>query len=105
MKLVDLISYFRQGGTFEGFCKSNTLDAESEVIEVYAEEPTSIESNLGFFAIEETEGQVEFQSGEKNYRNLFDFFYFLEAIEEIKGSDTEDAAFAESLFSYAINDA
>ncbi len=105
MKLIDLVSYFRQGGISEDFCKSNSLDPESEVIEVYAEEPVSFESNLGFFPIEETEGQIEHQSDGKKYHNLFDFFYFLEAIEEVKNNDVQDIVLAESLFSYALNDA
>ena len=105
MKLFDLISYFRHGGTFEDFCESNSLDLESEVIEVYAEAPANLESCLGFFPIEETEGQIEYQSNGMKYHNLFDFFYFLEVNEEVKNSNLQDVILAQRLFSYAINDA
>ena len=54
MQLIDLVSYFRQGGTFEGFCTTHSLNSEAEVIEIYAQEPVSLESSLGFFPVEET---------------------------------------------------
>jgi hypothetical protein len=106
MKLIDLIAIFRQGGTFEDFCKEHTLNAESEVIEIYAQEPVNLESQLGFFAAEETEGRVEFQSQGVQYHNLFDFFYFLEVIEDLKGNEEpSDAELTQKLFSYAVKDA
>jgi hypothetical protein len=105
MKLIDLIAYFRQGKTFEEFCRSQGLNAESEVIEIYAQEPVSLEAQLGFFPIEETGGRIEFESGGVKYFNLFDFFYFLEAIEDIKVSEKTDSEFALKLYTYAITDA
>lgn len=106
MKLIDLISFFRRGGAFEDFCKAQKLNEEAEVIEIYAQEPVGLEAELGFFPIEETEGRVEFQSEGVRYHNLFDFFYFLEVIEDIKGSEKPtDAELAQKLFSYAIKDA
>lgn len=76
MRLINLIKFFRQGGFFADFCKAQSLNQASEVIEVYAEKPVHLMSELGFFSIEETEGRVEFQSGGRRYQNLFDFFYF-----------------------------
>src|SRR5262249_23530787 len=106
MKLVDLISFFRQGGAFEDFCAANGLSTASEVIEIYAQEPVSLEAQLGFFPVEETEGRVRFQSGGLTYHNLFDFFYFLEVIEDLKGSESPgNEELAQQLFSYAIRDA
>jgi hypothetical protein len=106
MKLIDLIAFFRQGRTFEDFCKAQALNIESEVIEIYAQEPVCLEADLGFFPIEETKGKVEFQSEGVLYQNLFDFFYFLDAIEEIKDSgEPTDLELAHKLFSYAMKDA
>jgi hypothetical protein len=106
MKLVDLVAYFRLGGTFEGFCKAQALNAEAEVIEIYAQRPVNLDSPLGFFPIEETEGKIEFQSEGLQYQNLFDFFYFLNVIEDIKGNELPgDAELAQSLLSYALKDA
>jgi hypothetical protein len=106
MKLIDLVTYFRHGGTFEDFCKKHSLNAKSEVIEIYAQAPASLESQLGFFPIEETEGQAEFLSDGVKYQTLFDFFYFLDVIEDLKDNDTPgDAELAQKLLSYALKDA
>jgi hypothetical protein len=107
MKLIDLVSYFRQGGTFEDFCKTHSLNSEAEVIEIYAQEPVNLESSLGFFPVEETGGLVAYMSGGVKYRNLFDFFYFLDVIEEVKAKDAppKDAELAQILLSYALKDA
>lgn len=105
MKLADLVSIFRRGETFQGFCEANSLDPESEAVEIYAKCPVSVESELGFFPIEEAEGKIHFESDGVQYSNLFDFFYFLEAIEEIKESHKmSDLEIAKRLFCYAIND-
>jgi hypothetical protein len=106
MKLIDLVSYFRHGGTFEDFCKTQGLNAESEVIEIYAQVPVGLESQLGFFPIEETEGKAEFSSNGIKYKTLFDFFYFLDVIEDLKGVQIpEDGELAQKLLSYALKDA
>jgi len=106
MKLIDLIAFFRQGGAFEDFCKTQGLSKDSEVIEIYVLEPISLDSPLEFFPIEETGGQIEFRSGEFLYHNLFDFFYFLEVIEDVKGNKKiTDLELAQKIFSYAIKDA
>jgi hypothetical protein len=106
MKLIDLIDYFRSEGNFDKFCKNNDLSSESEVIEIYAERPVTLNSQLGFFPIEETQGRIEIRIGGKAYRNLFSFFYFLDAIDEAKQmKHIGNEELAEKLFSYAINDA
>ena len=106
MKLVDLISYFRSGGDFYSFCQERMLNAESEVIEIYAQKPVNLESQLGFFPIEETEGQVDFSVQGVSYQNLFDFFYFLDVIKDTsENTNLGDAELAKTLLAYALNDA
>lgn len=107
MKLSELIKYFRDGGSFESFCNERNLDSEAEVIEVYAEQPITLESSLSFFAIEETEGQSVYESKGVTYHNLFDFYYFQDVIEEVNalGESPTNEQLAESLLSYAIHDA
>lgn len=108
MKLVDLVSYFRKGGSFELFCQNNFLNSESEVIEIYMEKPFSLDKDIMFFEIEKTEGRVEYVSNNVTYHNLFDFYYFLDAVEESNDSQNKsmtDIDLANMLFSYAINDA
>jgi hypothetical protein len=106
MNLIDLISYFRRGGTFEDFCETHALDTDSEVIEIYALEPVGLDSPLGFFPIDVTEGRTEVVSGGAKYQNLFDMFYFLDVIVEVKGIDVpNDSELAQTLLTYALNDA
>ena len=106
MQLIHLIAFFRRDGNFDDFCEQHSLNAESEVIEIYAREPMSLESQLGFFPSEETEGRIEFQSQGVKYHNLFDFFYFLEVVKDSKSSEQlSDEELAQKLFSYALKDA
>jgi hypothetical protein len=106
MKLIDLIAFFRQGGTLEAFCKAQKLEEVAEVLEIYAQEPVSLEAELGFFPIEKTDGQIEFESEGVHYHNLFDFFYFLDVIEQVKGSEEPtNSELARKIFAYAMNDA
>lgn len=108
MKLVDLIAYFRQGGSFESFCQEYSLDAEAEVIEVYMAKPFSLDTNLSFFEIEKTEGSIEYISSRITFYNLFDFYYFLDVIEDLKeggNKELSDREVANRLLSYAIKDA
>jgi hypothetical protein len=106
MKMIDLVAYFRNGGTFEDFCKMQALDSRSEVIEIYAQAPVSLDSQLRFFPIEETGGQAEVVSDGIKYQTLFDVVYFLEVIGERKGRESlGDAELAQILISYALKDA
>lgn len=108
MKLVDLVHYFRNGGSYEEFCRSQSLELESEVIEVYMEMPFDLDNEIAFFEIEKTEGKVEYLFKETKYFNLFDFYYFLDTIEESKNSENKsltDAQIASMLLSYARDDA
>lgn len=108
MKLVDLVHYFRNGGDFEEFCLQQAINAESEVIEIYMQKPFSLESELAFFEIEKTEGAVEYSLNNVKYYNLFDFYYFMDVIEESNNSqngELTDNEIAKILLSYAINDA
>jgi hypothetical protein len=105
MQLIDLVTYFRHEGNFEDFCKQHALNAESEVIEIYAQVPAGLESRLGFFPIEETEGQAEFLSDGVRYQTLFDFFYFLEVIKDANTQESlKDAELAQILMSCALKD-
>ncbi|UKB85364.1 hypothetical protein LF887_06985 [Chryseobacterium sp. MEBOG06] len=110
MKLLELVKYFRDGHSFEEFCQTYSLDLQSEVIEIYMEQPLKIDNELAFFEIEKTEGNIEYEYEYKNikYSNLFDFYYFLDAIEESKNAKNHSLSneqLTKLLFNYAINDA
>ncbi|NVK52506.1 MAG: hypothetical protein HWD85_06190 [Flavobacteriaceae bacterium] len=106
MSLIELVDLFLNGKNFESFCSSQSLNINSEVIEVYMKKPFSITSELKFFEIEMTEGAIEYDYNGQLYYNLFDFYYFQETIEEFKNSNDLDAInIAKILISYSINDA
>ncbi|WP_295230299.1 hypothetical protein [uncultured Chryseobacterium sp.] len=72
------------------------------------EEPLDLNGNLGFFEIEKTEGAYEFFNNNIKYINLFDFYYFLDAIEDSNNDvnkELSDRKITEILYEYAINDA
>ncbi|PTT43699.1 hypothetical protein DBR28_00190 [Chryseobacterium sp. HMWF028] len=104
MKLLELIQFFRNGGSYEELCQLQNLDIESEVIEIYMKQPLKIDNDLGFFEIEKTEGKIEYSSDGIQYSNLFDFYYFLDAIEEAKPLISNEEP-TKILYNYAINDA
>lgn len=108
MKLVELVNYFREGRAYEGFCPSQSLNVESEVVDIYMGKPFSLDNDLAFFEIESTEGKVEYTFNGVKYFNLFDFYYFLDAIEESNNDENvslKDDIIAKRLYDYAINDA
>lgn len=108
MKLLELVKYFRHGGSYESFCDKESLDHESEVVEIYMKKPLDLNSDLGFFEIEKTEGAYEFNNNNINYINLFDFYYFLDAIEDSNietNKKLTDENLTKVLYEYGINDA
>lgn len=107
MILVDLVKYFRKGGTYEQFCKNHSLNLESEVVEIYMKKPFSIDNDLAFFEIEDTEGKIEYTINGESFYNLFDFYYFQDAIEESNSQNNillSDDMVAKKLYDYAMND-
>ena len=108
MKLLELVKYFRSGGSYENFCNEQLIDPDSEVVEIYMEETLDLNSNLGFFEIEKTEGASEVKNLNIKYINLFDFHYFLDSIEDSK-NDVDNILSNEKLtkliYEYAMNDA
>lgn len=108
MKLLELVSYFKDGGSFKEFCEKLSLNLESEVVEIFMTKPFHLENDLSFFEIEKTEGRVEFNQDGIMYHNLFDFYYFLGVIEESNleaDKSISNIEIAERLLSFAINDA
>jgi hypothetical protein len=108
MNLVELVNYFRKGGSYEAFCQQQSLDIESEVVEIYMEKPFKLDNDLAFFEIEHTEGKIEYSFNGVTYFNFFDFYYFRDAIEESnndKNISLTDGEIAKRLYDYAMNDA
>ncbi len=106
MKLIELIGFFRNGGTYSKFCNENSLDAKSEVIEIYAELPLNTESHIRFLPIEESKGANKMKIEGIDCINLFDFFYFQDVISDAKKTpEINDQDLAIKLMDYAIKDA
>ena len=50
MKLIELISYFRKEEcSLEEFCKRQSLNFDSEVIEIYMPKPFNLNTEIEFF--------------------------------------------------------
>jgi len=108
MKLLELINFFRDGGSLKEFCHLQSLHEESEVIEIFMEIPLNIDNELRYFEIEKTGGSTEYTDNGINYHNLFDFYYFLDAIEEANNNQNRflsNEELAKLLYNYAIHDA
>jgi len=108
MNLVDLVHYFKNGASYEEFCLSQSLDLESEAIEVYMKRPFDINNELAFFEIEKSNGKIEYFFEGASYFNLFDFYHFLDTIEESRYETNKhlaDDEIARILLAYADNDA
>ncbi|KAF2333275.1 hypothetical protein [Flavobacterium nitrogenifigens] len=106
MNLLELIKYFRSNGKYEAFCLSRSLNTNSEAIDIYMTKPFVLNKELAFFEIEDTEGKIEYTFNGLKYFNLFDFYFFLDAIEELNNDfSMNDNLLAQKLFNYAIQDA
>lgn len=108
MNLIELVCFFRDGGSFENFCDMKSLNKESEVVEIYMRESYDLGNQLAFIAIEESNGAIEMLLEDVKYLNLFDFYFFIDAIEEVNNDQNKslsDADIAAYLLSLAINDA
>ena len=106
MTIIELINYFRTNGDQEEFFKNNSLDTESEVVEIYMRKPFNIHNEIRFFEIEKTEGNIEYEIDAVKYYNLIDFYYFLDFIDESKvNKSLSDEKLAEIFYNYCINDA
>lgn len=108
MNLIGLIEYFRSGGDYEIFLKEYSLDIDSEVIEIYMVKPFSLNANITFFEIEKTNGKIEYEVNGIKYHNLFDFYYFLDVMGDVKNKSYDELSnekLAKILLDYAVEDA
>ncbi|MEZ0452782.1 hypothetical protein ABTW24_14390 [Sphingobacterium thalpophilum] len=85
-----------------------SLNEESGAIEIFMETPLDIHNKLRYFEIEKTGGSIEYTDNGVSYYNLFDFYYFLDTIEEANNNQNRSLSnqeLAKLLYNYAINDA
>ncbi|MEP6612669.1 MAG: hypothetical protein ABJA76_12315 [Mucilaginibacter sp.] len=106
MNLINLIPYLKSSNGIAELYKLNNLNVESEVILIYVIELLTIDSEVVFFEIEETEDDVLYQKNGINYIQLFPVNYAKELIEDFSGLGyDDDLKIARRLLEYRINDA
>lgn len=108
MSLPELIEYFRNDGTYEGFCKLHRLESDADVTEIYMQKPYGLNNKLEFFKVEETAGKKLYNYNGSDFNYLFDFNYFLSAVKEADRPAsrlTTDIDLALRLIDYAERDA
>ncbi|WP_116789414.1 hypothetical protein [Flavobacterium psychrotrophum] len=90
MTFPELINYFREeDGTYESFCKMQRLDGDAESVEIYMPKPFGLNSKLEFFKTDETGGKPQYSYNGSAFYNLFNFYYFLNALKESERDDNK----------------
>ena len=106
MKLLDLINLFKTDIVFEDFLKDNSLNLNSECIEIYMKDKIHPNSELAFFEIENTNDKIVFEKNSVKYYSLFDFYFFIDCMSEAKDDKTlSSEKLVKILINYSINDA
>ena len=108
MKLLDLINLFKTDIVFEDFLKDNSLNLNSECIEIYMKDEIHSNSELAFFEIENenTDGCIVFEKNNIKYHIFFDFHFFIDFMNEAKeNKNLSSEKIVEILINYSINDA
>lgn len=88
MTLPELINYFWMGNTYEDFCKTTGIKSEAEAIEIFAQKPFGLNSKLEFFKEDAIAGKTEYSYNGADFYSLFNFYYFLNAVQEGEKNET-----------------
>lgn len=108
MKLIDLIEYLKNSFLLEKLYESQKFNSESEAIIVYMKDSISLNSEICFFEIEETEDEMLFEKNGIKYFQFFPIDYAVSLIESdlnLKNNGYSNSEIAERLLSYRIKDA
>ena len=110
MNLIDLINRFKKDQDFEIFCSEQSLNFDSESIQIYMQKAFDVKSDIFFFEDEVVKGLIEYKANGKIYHNLFDFYYFQDVIQDYINNynslgKLSSEELASILLNYAINDA
>ncbi|MBK7884941.1 MAG: hypothetical protein IPJ81_15030 [Chitinophagaceae bacterium] len=107
MKLIDLIEYLIEPGKMENLYQQRKLNTESEALLIYMQNELSLESNIAFFKIEETEDDLKFVKNGLQYVQLFPIDYAIELIEsdlDLKNKGYTNLEIAKRLLEYRLKD-
>ena len=108
MNIIQLIEIYKSGDGLDKLIQIEGLKKDSEVIEVFSTKPFSIDTELSFVEIEESEGKIKFEINGLLKYNLFDLFFFEDFIEDSEGPEHNNKTneqLAKVLLDYAVNDA
>ena len=108
MKLIDFIELLKDSDKLKQVIIGQNQNVDSEALLIYMKETLDIDSEIRFFAIEETKDNLVFEKDETKYVQLFPLDY----AEEIVNSDFNLATkglsnleIAERLLEYRKKDA
>lgn len=108
MKLDELIEYLLDPEKLEGFYEEESVNNESEALLIYMEGALSLDAEIVFFGIEETEDDLVFEINGKKYFQLFPVDYAIELIEsdlKLKNKGYTNTEIAQRLLDYRLRDA
>jgi hypothetical protein len=90
MKLNNLIEYLVNPEKLEDLYKNENLSTGSEALLIYMREELNLDSEIKFFAVEETEDDLIYEKNGVQYIQLFPIDYAIELIEsdlDLKGKE------------------
>lgn len=108
MLLEELITYFRNNGDYEMFCKDNNIDVNTDVIQFYLKPPYNKSSVVKMVAVEDASDRIEVQIDGEKYLNAFSFYYIEDLMEEINNGEYKnmsDSDIINMVINYLINNA
>lgn len=108
MKLINLIEYLESPDKLEALYVNEKLNTDSEALLIYMQGALDLESEVKFFAIEETEDDLVYEKDGIRYEQFFPIDYAIELIEsdlDLKGKGYSNLEIAKRLLEYRIKDA
>lgn len=108
MKLVNLMAYLLNSDKLEELYEREKLDTDSEALLIYMKGELSLDSEIKFFEMEETEDDLVYEKSGTKYLQLFPIDDAIELIESdlnLKDKGYSDLEIAERLLEYRIKDA
>jgi hypothetical protein len=109
MVLEELVTYLKSNKNLQKLYQERNLDTESEAICAYITGDLSLNSDIYFFSIEDTDDEREFEKDGVKYYQLFSLEYGVEIYsyfeDEFKKGNYTDLDKAKRLLDYLLNDA
>ncbi len=108
MKLIDLIPYLIDMEKLSNFYLENNLNFDSEEVSIYMVDKIDVNSNIYFFEVEETDGEVEFEKEGVIYLSFFPLEHTYELVKDeldLLNKGLTNQQISERLVQYRIYDA